>query len=118
MIAAALYIVMHFLGVACANLKGITCMNSDASECPGVFTQNHGTFRGRSCGSHRGFKIVKCEDLFRRSGSLFRRQVLDIKDNPDCQTATWTDCNVLAISQRINGDFESIAARTRVMVDL
>lgn len=41
-----------------------------------------------------------------------------LKDNPDHQTAAWTDGDVFFVSQVGQGDFEAVATRARVVVDL
>ena len=42
----------------------------------------------------------------------------DVKNNPNHQTAAWTNRHILAISQIRDADLETIAARARIVVDL
>jgi hypothetical protein len=46
------------------------------------------------------------------------RKTYHVKNDPDHQTAAGTDSDVFLIPQVRDGDFEAVAARARVVVDL
>ena len=75
--------------------------------CAGLFRWF--IFRQRSLNSISGNAMNKIAS---------RMNTHSIKYDLNHQTAAWTDSNIFAIAQIIDGDLEPISTRTRVVVDL
>lgn len=58
-----------------------------------------------------------CRSLTFLHRRLFRWQIFRFKDDSDHEAAAWADCDLLAVAEVLESDFELVAARAGVGVE-